>query len=127
MREHARWRTIKSYKNCSWLFIRHYDEIKPSEISRKQIDAYVFGLIKERNISQSHQNQILSAIKLFYGTVIAQEAKVQDLFRPKKEQKLPKVLSEQEVTHLLRSVENLKHRCILMLVYSAGFTAWGGY
>jgi hypothetical protein len=40
------WRTIKSYKNCFRLFIRHYDEIKPSEISRKQIDAYVFGLIK---------------------------------------------------------------------------------
>lgn len=114
------WRTIKSYKNCFRQFIRHYDDIKPSQITRKQIDAYVFGLIKERNISESHQNQILSAIKMFYGTVIAQEEKVVNLFRPKKSQKLPKVLTEQEVTYLLRAVDNLKHRCILMLVYSAG-------
>jgi integrase/recombinase XerD len=114
------WRTIKSYKNCFRQFIRHYDVVKPSEISRKQIDAYIYGLIKERNISQSHQNQILSAIKMFYGTVIQQEYKVQDLFRPKKAQKLPRVLSEQEVTYLLRAVDNLKHRCILMLIYSAG-------
>jgi len=114
------WRTIKSYKNCFRQFIRHYDHTKPSEITRKQIDAYVYGLIRERNISQSHQNQILSAIKMFYGTVIRQEDKVQDLFRPKKAQKLPKVLSEQEITYLLRAVDNLKHRCILMLIYSAG-------
>jgi len=114
------WRTIKSYKNCFRQFIRHYDDIKPSQITRRQIDAYVFGLIKERNISESHQNQILSAIKMFYGTVIAQEEKVLNLFRPKKSQKLPKVLTEQEVTFLLRAVDNLKHRCILMLVYSAG-------
>lgn len=114
------WRTIKSYKNCFRQFIRHYDTIKPSQISRKQIDAYVLELIKERNISESHQNQILSAIKMFYSTVIPQEDKVQDLFRPKKAQKLPSVLTEQEVTYLLRAVDNLKHRCILMLVYSAG-------
>ncbi|HOY21364.1 MAG TPA: tyrosine-type recombinase/integrase [Haliscomenobacter sp.] len=114
------WRTIKSYKNCFRQFIRHYDDIKPSQISRRQIDAYVFRLIKERNISESHQNQILSAIKMFYSAVITQEDKVHNLFRPKKSQKLPKVLTEQEVTYLIRAVDNLKHRCILMLVYSAG-------
>lgn len=114
------WRTIKSYKNCFRQFIRYYDDIKPSQITRKQIDAYVFELIKERNISESHQNQILSAIKMFYSVVILQEEKVLNLFRPKKSQKLPQVLTEQEVTYLLRAVDNLKHRCILMLVYSAG-------
>ncbi|MDX1941864.1 MAG: tyrosine-type recombinase/integrase [Saprospiraceae bacterium] len=114
------WRTIKSYKNCFRQFIRYYDTIKPSQISRQQIDAYVLELIRERNISESHQNQILSAIKMFYSAVIPQEDKVQDLFRPKKSEKLPQVLTEQEVIYLLRAVDNLKHRCILMLVYSAG-------
>jgi site-specific recombinase XerD len=114
------WRTIKSYKNCFRQFIRHYDDIKPSQITRKQMDAYIFMLIKERNISESHQSQILSAIKMFYGVTIQQEEKVHKLFLPKKTQKLPKVLTEQEVTYLLRAVDNLKHRCILMLIYSAG-------
>jgi hypothetical protein len=60
------WRTIMVYKNCFRQFIWHYDDFKPSQLTRKQIDAYVAGLIKEKVISESHQNQILSAIKMFY-------------------------------------------------------------
>jgi site-specific recombinase XerD len=51
---------------------------------------------------------------------VNQEAKVEKLFRPKTPQKLPQVLSELEVTRFLKSVDNLKHRCIMMLIYSAG-------
>jgi len=114
------WRTIKAYKNCFRQFIRHYDDTKPREITRKQINDYLTALIRERNISVSHQSQILSAIKMFYTAVAEQEEKVQGLFQPKKQQKLPNVLLEEEVTALLRAVDNPKHRCILMLIYSAG-------
>ncbi|MDO8366151.1 MAG: site-specific integrase, partial [Saprospiraceae bacterium] len=55
------WRTIKSYKNCFRQFIKHYDSIKPSQITRKQINDYLTMLIKERNISVSHQGQVMSA------------------------------------------------------------------
>ena len=114
------WRTIKAYKNCFRQFIRHYDDTKPRDITRKQINDYLTALIRERNISVSHQSQILSAIKMFYAAVAEQEEKVKGLFQPKKQQKLPNVLLEEEVTSLLRAVDNPKHRCILMLIYSAG-------
>jgi site-specific recombinase XerD len=42
------------------------------------------------------------------------------LQRPKNERKLPVVLSEDEITRILRQVDNLKHKCILYLIYSAG-------
>lgn len=114
------WRTVKGYKNCFRQFILHYNDIKPSQITRKQIDDYVAVLIRERNITESYQNQILSAIKMFYAEVIPQEYKVQGLLRPKRPEKLPLVLTETEVSRLLKTVDNLKHRCILMLIYSAG-------
>lgn len=114
------WRTVKSYKNCFRQFIKHYDSIKPSQITRKQINEYLTMLIKERNISVSQQGQVMSAVKMFYTSVIDQEDKIKGLFQPKKPQKLPKVLTEEEVSALLRSVGNLKHRCILMLIYSGG-------
>ena len=114
------WRTVKAYKHHFRKFIQHFEPEKPSQITRKQIDDYVYGLIRERNISESQQNQILSAIKLFYSEVIPQEQKVQNIWRPKKSKKLPNVLTEDEVSYLLRAVDNLKHRCILILVYSAG-------
>lgn len=114
------WRTIKSYKNCFRQFIKYYDDIKPRNLTRKQINDYLLLLIKERKISVSHQSQIMSAIKMFYGSVVGQEEKIQGLFQPKPPQKLPQVFTEEEVTTLLRAVDNLKHRCMLMLVYSAG-------
>ena len=77
-------------------------------------------LIKERNISVSQQGQVMSAVKMFYGSVIEQEDKTKGLFQPKRPQRLPKVLTEEELCALLRSVDNPKHRCLLMLIYSAG-------
>lgn len=114
------WRTVKAYKNCFRQFIRHYDETKPSQITRRQIDDYVAGLIRGKNISESYQNQILSAIRMFYAEVVGQEEKVRNIIRPKRAQKLPHVLTESEVTRLLQASTNLKHQCILMLIYSAG-------
>ena len=40
--------------------------------------------------------------------------------RPKKEKKLPIVLSEEEITEILRQISNLKHKCIIYIIYSAG-------
>ena len=114
------WRTIKAYKNCFRQFIRHYDEIKPSTITRRQIDEYLLYCIREKRITESYQNQILSAIKMFFAEVVKQEHKVIGLFQPKRPQKIPQVLTEEEVVKLLTAIDNLKHRCILALIYSAG-------
>jgi integrase/recombinase XerD len=114
------WRTIKGYKNCFRNFIKHYDDIKPRQISRKQINDYLLLLIRERNVSASYQSQVMSAIKMFYAEVAEQSEKIENLYQPKREQKLPKVLLETEVSRLLGAVGNPKHRCILMLIYSAG-------
>jgi site-specific recombinase XerD len=114
------WRTIKSYKNSLRQFIMHYDDIKPRDITRKQINAYLMHLVSTRHITESYQNQISCAIKIFYSEVLSQTEKVEGLVQAKKPQKLPQVLTEDEVTRLLRSVDNLKHRCILMFIYSAG-------
>jgi site-specific recombinase XerD len=76
--------------------------------------------IQEKQISESHQNGIISAIKMFYIEVARQPEKVENLYRPKKANKLPNVLSEQEVTRLLKAPDNLKHRCMLMVIYASG-------
>ena len=114
------WSTIKTYKNCFRSFILYYPNHRTNEISRKEIEDYILKRIRMDNISESHQNQILSAIKIYYSEVAQQADKVLGLIRPKKPKKLPQVLTEEEVASLLNSVTNLKHKCILLLIYSAG-------
>ncbi len=112
-------RTIKVYKNAFRLFLKHYDIIPPEYITEEQIKAYLLFRVKEK-ISESHQNQIINAIKFYYEKVLKQERKTYYLPRPKKPEMLPNILTEEEVVKLIKAVDNFKHKTIMILIYSAG-------
>lgn len=82
------------------------------------IHAYTLSLLN-RGCSHVYVNQAISAIK-FYGLHIVQFNEVISYVRPKKEKKLPRVLSSREVLTILQSVRNAKHKAILFLTYSSG-------
>jgi len=65
-------------------------------------------------------NQALSALKFFFKDVVKNFNMVVEIPRPKKENKLPDVLSKEEVMLLLNVPTNLKHKALLFLTYSAG-------
>jgi site-specific recombinase XerD len=52
--------------------------------------------------------------------VVDKEREVRNMIRPKRSKKLPHVLTENEIVRLLKAAQNIKHRCILMLIYSGG-------
>lgn len=60
---------------------------------------------------------------MYFAEVAGQEEKVRRLILPKRAKKLPHVLTETEVARLIQATQNLKHRCILMLIYSGGLRA----
>jgi site-specific recombinase XerD len=82
--------------------------------------AYLRYLVQERAVSTSYQNQAINAIKFYYEQVLGGNRKFYYVERPQKERTLPVVLSEEEIILLLKSVTNIKHTCILLLLYSAG-------
>lgn len=112
--------TIKVYKSHFGSFLMQYNDVKPEEISEQQIIHYILQQIEERKISESTQNSIINSIKFYYEAVLRNPRKVYKIPRPKKPKTLPNVLSETEVTKLIKTVDNLKHKCILLLIYSAG-------
>ena len=77
-------------------------------------------MLEVQEHSHSYVNQAVSAIKFLYNDVLKRKDIIIDLSRPKKEMKLPEVLSQKEIIKLLYEIENIKHRAILFLVYSAG-------
>lgn len=81
---------------------------------------YLLKLMEEENASHSFVSQAVSAVKFLYREVIKKPEVIAKLPRPKRERKLPDVLSQQEVVRFIEKIENLKHRAILLLVYSAG-------
>lgn len=112
--------TIKAYKHHFKRFLLHYSDLLPERIEEEQIKSYLLHHIRTGKISVSTQNQIINSIKAYYERVLGQERKTYYLTRPKKPNALPHVLNEEEVLAILQATSNLKHRCILLLVYSAG-------
>ncbi len=112
----------KTCKTYLW-HIKHYIcfySKDPMELGEPEIRQYLLHLLGKEKTSHSFVTQAVSSIKFLYKIVLQKAEVTAKLPRPKREQKLPDVLSQQEVTRILESIYNLKHRAILLLVYSAG-------
>jgi integrase/recombinase XerD len=112
--------TIKTYLCYFEDFIRNFSEKNPEDITVQEINDYILRLIKKRNISASQQNQRINAIKFYYEKVLGKDKIYIDIKRPFKEKNLPDVLSVREIKRMIDVTENLKHKCVLALLYSAG-------
>ncbi|MEW6375931.1 MAG: site-specific tyrosine recombinase/integron integrase [Thermodesulfobacteriota bacterium] len=112
------YKTIKGYLYYNKDFINHVRK-NPSEIKDEDIKDYLVYLSETKEAATSTLNQAINALKFYYGTML-KEKFVYEVKRPRKDKKLPTVLSKEEVTKILSSVDNVKHKALLMVVYSAG-------
>ncbi|WP_258171165.1 site-specific integrase [Paenibacillus sp. R14(2021)] len=111
-------KTIKAYCSqveCFYRFLAAH-QLAASDAT---VQRYSLQLL-DRGCSHSHVNQALSAIKFYHGRVLEDSMTTAAYIRPKKEHKLPNVLSLSEVKRILSSFANLKHRSIMYITYSSG-------
>ncbi len=114
--------TMKSYLSNFRLFMNHYPEIEPAKITPQQVREYIIYLVDKKKYSPSSQNNMINAIKFYYSKVLGQELDDYYIPRPHKPKTTPIVLNEQEVEKILQQVSNLRDKCMIFLVYSAGLT-----
>ena len=112
-------KTRKSYRNHLLRFRRYFGK-DPQSVSEEEIRKYLLYLIDQKQVSYSSHNQTVSAIKFLYNKVLRTPKMVEKIPRPRREQKLPAVLSRDEVLRIFAAIQHLKHRALLMLAYSAG-------
>ncbi len=113
-------RTIEAYLNATKHFFLHFPAKHPNDIRTEDIEAYQYHMATVRKVSNSHLNQVVNAVRYYYMNVLGDAKRVSFIERPRKETKLPLVLSKQEVAAVLKAPDNLKHRTMLALAYSAG-------
>jgi site-specific recombinase XerD len=112
--------TYKTYCNYFNQFIHFHKGKNLEELEDEEIKAFLLYLMNEKKASTSTQNQAVNSIKFYYEQVLGQERKKYWIDRPRKEKRLPEVLSEEEVIKLIVHGGNLKHQVIIALIYSAG-------
>ena len=113
--------TIVIYKEQIGRFFSYFPKTDPYELTDENVKEYVLFLLKSKKISLSYQKQVICSIKFYFEKILRRETKSYYFEIPKsKEQKLPVVLSKNEVKKIINCTNNLKHKAILSTIYSAG-------
>ncbi|MCD6354897.1 MAG: phage integrase N-terminal SAM-like domain-containing protein [Prolixibacteraceae bacterium] len=97
--------TIKIYSHYFREFVSEFNDKALENISKEEINTYLLRLIREKNISSSQQNQRINAIKFYFEKVLQKDKQFYWLERPRKERKLPDVLSKEEIAEMIKSTE----------------------
>lgn len=115
--------TFTTYYN---LVLRYLNTFKGHNLKQinnfgvSNIDAYHKVWMQKSSPSAALVNQSINAIKLYYKVVSNKTIDLSGVHRPMRNKNLPSVYSKEEVARIIGSIENLKHRTILFLIYSAG-------
>ena len=112
--------TQASYIQQISLFARYFGK-SPELLGPTDIRAYQLHLIHDRQLAASSIVVAVSALRFLYNIVLKRGWDLDELIPTcRKPQKLPVVLSREEVNHFLAAVEDLHHRVILTICYAAG-------
>lgn len=118
--KHYSIRTEMQYLQWVKRYILYHNKRHPRDMGKKEVEAFLSHLATHGHVSSSTQNQALSALLFLYREVLEQSLPwMDDVIRAKKPQRLPVVLSKQEVSKILAHMQGT-HGLIARLLYGTG-------
>lgn len=118
--KHYSIRTEEAYVDWIRRFIIFHKKRHPKEMGIPEIEAFLTHLAVNANVAASTQNQAFSALIFLYREVLGIELDGRiDAMRAKKPQRLPTVLTQDEVRRIIANLEGI-HRLIVQLLYGSG-------
>jgi integrase/recombinase XerD len=113
-------KTIITYCDGLKSFLVFYNKKPIQSITNEDVIIFNNEYIIKNKLSESYQNQIVNAIKLYFKIIRETKIDIEKIHRPKRAKTLPNVLSKEEVKAILEATTNLKHKMMLSLIYSCG-------
>ncbi|WP_235941876.1 tyrosine-type recombinase/integrase [Pontibacter fetidus] len=116
--------TIRTYHSLLLRFLNSHNEKGLGQVNvftEEEINQYHRQMVQAGAYSCSFINQSINAVKFYYQRVLGRhEMQLNNVERPEKPDRLPTVLSKEEVKKILAATDNLKHGCMLQLLYAGG-------
>jgi len=111
--------TARNYISMFEKFINRFIDIPLNELTENEIRQYLKEL-NDQGKSNSYIHMAVNSIKFYFELVLGMPNRFYEIERPRPQTTLPKVLSIEEVIALINNTNNIKHKCITSLLYSAG-------
>jgi len=118
-------RTIKAYVHPVAQLARFY-HASPDQLTEEQVRHYLLHLSTVQKVARATHTIALCGIKFFYQQTLGREWSVLEVARPRREKKLPVVLSRQEVWRILVAVRIPAYRMCLTTIYTCGLRLMEG-
>lgn len=112
-------RTQEAYIDAVARLARHYGR-SPAELDAEQVQQYLLHLLRDRQRSRSTVNQYGCAYRFLYGTVLGFDPEAFHIPLGIAPQRLPEILSREEIARLFAVTARLGPRTFLMLAYATG-------
>ena len=106
---------VRTIEDLARYFKRPPDQLEPEHV--RQYQAYLF---RDRRLSPNTVNQRTGALRFFFITVLKKSWSIADTPYPRRNFRLPKILSQQQVARLIDSATTPFYRIILMTLYATG-------
>ncbi len=113
-------KTINTYRNEFAQLLYIIKDKNVDDLSPDRLRSYFLYCTNTLKLSENTIHSRLNAIKFYYEQVLHRERMFIDIPRPVKTVQLPNVLAISQVERLFAQLENLKHKTMLYLTYSAG-------
>src|SRR5437762_7968125 len=112
-------RTVGAYVSAVARLAQHHHSA-PDRLSEEQLRAYLLHLTSVRKLARPSLTVALCGIRFFYEQTLGRHWTILDIVRPKREQKLPVVLSREEDWRVLDAVRTPAYRACLTAIYACG-------
>lgn len=114
--------TCEQYIRQVALFARHFGS-SPDRLTPEHVRLYQLHLVEDRGLSPSTLKIAVSALRFFYLVTLRRDWDLRYIPYPRRERKLPVVLSREEVDRLLQAAGSLRNLALLATAYSTGARA----
>src|SRR5579862_345327 len=111
--------TVRIYLHSVAEFARHFSA-SPDQLGVEHIRRYQWFLIKHKHVSPSTFIQTVCALRFLYTHTLDRKIAIERIPFPRRERKLPLILSREEVKALLEASRTLRHRAMLATLYGTG-------
>ena len=111
-------KTIRMYTYFNLDFLRFADK-SPKDMDEDDIKAYLANLMRKRSYDAASVSLAKSALRFYYDELLKMNITA-GIKTPKKQRKLPDVVTLEEIKSMVKAMKKLKHKLLIELMYSSG-------
>jgi integrase/recombinase XerD len=112
--------TLRTYLGEMKQLLGLLKDIPADDLETVHLKRYLLFCHEKLHLTENTLHSRMNALKYYYEQVLGKEKFFWEIPRPKKQLQLPNFFNKDEIAAIINSVENIKHKTMLMLSYSSG-------